>query len=121
MFQDSLNQALHHVPEARGALLIGLDGITVARAFEPGEEALEPVLVTMTVELANVLRKYHRFHDAGELPRVQDLRMTTDDFTMICHLVDEYLLVLAVPATTSSTTATRMLRLLAPRVLAEIA
>ncbi len=121
MFQDSLNQALHHVPEARGALLIGLDGITVARAFLPGDEALEAILVTMTVELAQVLRKYKRFHETGELPAVQNLRLTTDDFTMLAHLVDEYLLVLAVPAHSSPDVGERMLGLLAPRVLAEIA
>lgn len=120
MFQDSLNQALRHVPGARGALLIGLDGITVARAFPAGEEALEPIMVTMTVELANVLRKYDRLHDAGEMPSVSEVRLTTGDFTMLTCAVDEYLLVLAVPAGESPKNGSRMLRLLAPRVLAEI-
>lgn len=120
MFQDSLNQALHHVPGARGALLIGLDGITVARAFPPGEEDLEPVLITMTVELANVLRKYHRLHESGEMPLMDEVRLSTADFSMIARLVDEYLLVLVVPPDTSPVRGARMLRLIAPRVLAEI-
>ena len=121
MFQETLKIALGHVPGARGAMLIGLDGITVAKAFAEGAASLEGALVAMTAELGNVLRKLHRHHELGEMPAPREIALHTDDFCLVGRIVDEYILLVAVDPAEDAQTGVRMVRLLAPEVLREMA
>ena len=94
MFREELKSLTERVPGARGALIMGLDGIAVDRFLVEDEGNLE----TLGAEYLSVVKKFAETHEELGIGRIQELSMVTESlFAVFMSVTEEYFLVVAVP------------------------
>jgi predicted regulator of Ras-like GTPase activity (Roadblock/LC7/MglB family) len=121
MFQENLQRALLHVKGARGAMLIGFDGIPIASLYAEGASEAETQLLEYAVELAHMIRKFNRTALDRGTPPIEEMSTTNHHQRTLTRVVHgEYLLVLAMDPGADSEPGQQVLKLLAPWVEKEL-
>ena len=93
MFRDELKKLTERVPGAQGALIMGLDGITVDK-FEPGDLNLD----ALSAEYLSLVKQTAETNEELGIGRVQEMNFITDRLVAILmSITHEYFLVLALP------------------------
>lgn len=121
MFQENLQRALLHVQGARGAMLIGFDGIPIASLYAEGTSEGDTQLLEYAVELTHMIRKFNRTALDRGTPPIEEMSTTNHHQRTLARVVHgEFLLILAMEPGAESEAGGQMLKLLAPWVEREL-
>jgi len=95
MFKQELKSLTERIPGANGALIMGLDGITVERFSSDDLVNLE----ALSAEYLSLVKKSVEMNQEFGIGRIQELSVTTARLTAVFMAVtEEYFLVLTVAA-----------------------
>lgn len=96
MFEQTLNEVVSKTEGAVGALIMGLDGISIARAGER-ETAID--IDHVAAEYTTLLRKSMRNTDDLPLGTLSEIALVADEYAfLLMPITQEYFLVLVLKA-----------------------
>ena len=96
MFEATLRQIINNSEGAVGALIMGIDGISVARADTPGSDLDVDVVAA---EYTGLLRKSMRTAEDAALGQMRELVVASERLTfLITPITEEYFLLLVLDA-----------------------
>ncbi len=118
-FRTHLESVVNQVEGALGCSVMGFDGISVETHQK--EEAAELELNGTWVEYANVLSQLRQAAELLKTGEIQEISVNTESVLTIMRLVSpEYFLVLALRADGNYGKGRYVLRVTAPKILAEL-
>jgi predicted regulator of Ras-like GTPase activity (Roadblock/LC7/MglB family) len=127
MFRDSLQKLVERVDGAVAGILMGFDGISVEAYTRPesrpdGKGKLDTTdIQTVGMELAHVIGQVRRAAEALEAGTLNEVTIRADKLVVLVRaLTDEYFLAFALRPQSSLGKARYALRVLAPKIRAEL-
>jgi predicted regulator of Ras-like GTPase activity (Roadblock/LC7/MglB family) len=100
-------------------ILMGFDGIAVDSYTKPGEESLD--IQTLGMELAHAIGAMRKAAEQLEVGQLNELSLKADKLVVFVYLVnEEYFIACAVKPEASFGKARYLMRLLAPKIQAEL-
>lgn len=127
MFRDSLQGMVDRLQGGVAGILMGFDGIAVDAYTKPneagdgeeGDAALD--IQTVGMELAHAVGALRKAAEQLEVGQLGELTLKADKLVVFVHLVnDEYFIACAVKPEASFGKARYLMRLLAPKIQAEL-
>lgn len=121
-FREHLEEMVHGVDGAVAASVIGFDGISIDTVETGTEgESSEVDIPTMLVEYTSILSQLRQAAEVLQSGQVTEIALATEKLTTLARLLnDEYLAVLAVAPAANFGKARYVLRVVAPRLAAEL-
>lgn len=120
-FREHLDEMVHSVEGAVAASVMGFDGIAIDTVDVSANGTGDVDIQTMLVEYTNILSQLRQAAEVLESGKVTELYIGTEKLTTLARLVtDEYLAVLAVRPDANLGKARYVLRLVTPRIRAEL-
>jgi predicted regulator of Ras-like GTPase activity (Roadblock/LC7/MglB family) len=117
-FREHLQQVVEKVEGAVGCALMGTDGIEVDSHHLPDEAGLD--VRTLLIEFSGLFRAAREAAEANRAGGVSELSVHSDRLLVVARLVSpEYFLVVALRPDGNFGKARFVLRVTAPRLLAE--
>jgi len=118
IFNEAVEKAVENTPGAIGALLMGLDGISLASYLRP-EAELE--LEVVGVEYASLLSEVRKASDILESGDVKEVTVITDRFVVIVRSINrDYFMALALGPEGNIGKGRFVMRVQAPKILKEL-
>lgn len=115
-FSDILKEVVHGTEGALGALIVGLDGISVEEYTVDNEIDLQ----SMTVEYSALLKEIEKGSQAVHLGTTKEVTVIAEKaMIMLRRLTDEYFFVLIIKPDGNFGKGRFLLRMSAPRLLKE--
>ncbi len=119
MFRDSLQGMVDRLDGAVAGILMGFDGIAVDSYTKPGEEGVD--IQTVGMELAHAVGQMRKAAEQLEVGMLNELTLRADTLVVFVYLVnEEYFVACAVKPEASFGKARYLMRLLAPKIQAEL-
>jgi predicted regulator of Ras-like GTPase activity (Roadblock/LC7/MglB family) len=119
MFRDSLQGMVDNLAGGVAGILMGFDGIAVDAYTKSGEEALD--IQTVGMELAHAVVQMRKATDQLEVGQLRELTLKAENLVVLVYLItDEYFVACAVKPEASFGKARYLMRLLAPKIQAEL-
>lgn len=119
MFRDSLQGMVDRLHGGMAGILMGFDGIAVDAYTKIGEEAVD--IQTVGMELAHAVGTMRKAAEQLEVGQLNELILKADKLVVFVFLVnDEYFVACAVKPEASFGKARYLMRLLAPKIQAEL-
>lgn len=87
MFKEVLQRALDETEGCFGVLIMGIDGITVEKVWQP--DGTEANLDIAVAEYASLLRNINRTNSEIGMGRLQEITLTTESGIFILRFVSE--------------------------------
>ena len=128
MFRDSLQKLVERVEGGVAGILMGFDGISVEAYTRPHETIGGTIgggpgsdIQTVGMELAHVIGQVRRAAELLEVGRLSEVTVRADKMVVLVRaLNDEYFLAFALRPAGNFGKARYVLRLLAPKIQAEL-
>jgi predicted regulator of Ras-like GTPase activity (Roadblock/LC7/MglB family) len=122
MFRDSLQKLVERVDGAVAGILMGYDGISVEAYTRPHDSAGEPVdIQTVGMELSHAIGQVRRATGLLEVGTLSEVILRAEKLVVLVRsLNDEYFLAFALRPSSSFGKARYALRVLAPKIQAEL-
>lgn len=118
LFNDVVEKSVANTPGALAALLMGLDGISLANYIKPDAEIEMEVV---GVEYATLLSEIRKACDILESGDVREFTVTTENYVVIVRSVSkEYFLAMALTPEGNVGKGRFVLRIQAPKVQQEL-
>lgn len=118
MFTEILNQILTSVPGARAATVMGFDGIAIESKESMTADGTESAAAVEVAAVTSQLKRAAEGLGAGE---VREIALQTDGLvTLLRPLTSEYCLAVTVGPEGLTGKARYLMRVLAPRITAEL-
>jgi predicted regulator of Ras-like GTPase activity (Roadblock/LC7/MglB family) len=119
MFRDSLQGMVDRLSGGVAGILMGFDGIAVDAYTKPGEESLD--IQTVGMELAHAVGSMRKAAEQLEVGQLNELTLKADKLVVFVYLInEEYFVACAVKPEASFGKARYLMRLLAPKIQAEL-
>ena len=122
MFRDSLQKMVERVDGGVAGILMGFDGLSVeaySRPQAPAEASTD--IQTVGMELAHVIGQVRRAAELLEVGELGEVTMRAEKLVVIVRaLTEEYFLAFAVSPSGNFGKARYVLRVLAPKIRAEL-
>jgi predicted regulator of Ras-like GTPase activity (Roadblock/LC7/MglB family) len=119
MFRDSLQKLVERVEGGVAGILMGFDGISVEAYSRPNESGAD--IQTVGMELAHVIGQVRRAAELLEVGRLSEVTVRADKMVVLVRaLNEEYFLAFALRPAGNFGKARYVLRLLAPKIQAEL-
>jgi predicted regulator of Ras-like GTPase activity (Roadblock/LC7/MglB family) len=123
MFQENLKRLVAETEGATAGLLMGFDGIAVDSYTVPpptGQQGID--ITTVGMEFSFILTQVRKAAEILEVGGVQEIAIRTDNLTFLIRVVSpEYFLALAVRPEGNFGKGRYLLRVTAPKLVAELA
>ncbi len=121
MFRDSLQKLVERVEGGVAGILMGFDGISVESYTRKDVDKTETDIQTVGMELAHVIGQVRRAAELLEVGTLGEVTVGADKLVVVVRaLTDEYFLALALRPGASFGKARYALRVLAPKIRAEL-
>ena len=124
MFRESLKNLVERVEGGVAGILMGFDGISVEAYTRPpsqAEGASPSDIQTIGMELAHVIGQVRRAAELLEAGRLGEVTLRADKLVVVVRpLSDEYFLAFALEPQSSFGKARYAMRVLAPKIQAEL-
>jgi predicted regulator of Ras-like GTPase activity (Roadblock/LC7/MglB family) len=121
MFRDSLQKLVERVDGGVAGILMGFDGISVEAYTRPADKARTTDIQTVGMELAHVIGQVRRTAALLEAGTLDEVTIRADRLVVLVRAVsDEYFLAFALRPESSFGKARYALRVLAPKIQAEL-
>jgi predicted regulator of Ras-like GTPase activity (Roadblock/LC7/MglB family) len=118
MFRESLKKLVERVDGGVAGILMGFDGISVEAYTKPSDNT---DIQTVGMELAHVIGQVRRAAELLEVGQLAEVTLRAEKLTVIVRaLNDEYFLAFAISPSGSFGKARYVLRVLAPKIQAEL-
>jgi predicted regulator of Ras-like GTPase activity (Roadblock/LC7/MglB family) len=118
MFQETLKQLVDRVDGAVAGILMGYDGISVESYTRPTDPT---DIQTVGMELAHVIAQMRKAAEMLEVGRLTEVSLKAEKLTVLVYaLNEEYFLAFAIAADGNFGKARYVLRLVAPKIQAEL-
>jgi predicted regulator of Ras-like GTPase activity (Roadblock/LC7/MglB family) len=118
MFRESLQKLVERVDGGVAGILMGFDGISVEAYTKPTDST---DIQTVGMELAHVIGQVRRAAELLEVGKLGEVTLRAEKLTVIVRaLNDEYFLAFAIRPSGSFGKARYVLRVLAPKIQAEL-
>ena len=118
IFNEAVEKAVENTPGALGALLMGLDGISLAVYTRPGAEI---ELEVVGVEYASLLTDIRKACDILESGDVKEVTVTTDRFVVIVRSISkDYFMALTLSPDGNIGKGRFIMRVQAPKIQKEL-
>lgn len=115
-FSEILKTVVSGTDGAIGALVVGLDGISVEEYRVPGEMDIQ----SMTVEYSSLLKEIEKGSQAAQLGSTKEVTVIADHaMVMLRRLNDEYFVVLIITPEGNFGKGRFLLRMAVPKLLRE--
>jgi predicted regulator of Ras-like GTPase activity (Roadblock/LC7/MglB family) len=122
MFQAHLKQMVDSIDGGIAGLLMGFDGIAVETYSTPGDGGGVPDINTVGMEFSFLLTQVKKAAESLELGTVHEVTVRTDKLTVLMRLISaEYFVALAVRSDSNFGKGRYLLRVVTPKLQAEIA
>jgi predicted regulator of Ras-like GTPase activity (Roadblock/LC7/MglB family) len=119
MFRESLQKLVERVDGGVAGILMGFDGISVEAYTRPAEAATD--IQTVGMELAHVIGQVRRAAELLEVGQLSEVTVRADRLVVVVRaLNDEYFLAFALRPDGNFGKARYVLRVLAPKIQAEL-
>lgn len=121
-FREHLEEMVHGVEGAVAASVMGFDGIAIDTVETGADSPATGVdIQTMLIEYTNILSQLRQAAEVLEAGKVVEISLSTEKLTTLARLLTEdYLAVLAVSPGANFGKARYMLRVVSPRIIAEL-
>jgi predicted regulator of Ras-like GTPase activity (Roadblock/LC7/MglB family) len=119
MFRESLQKLVERVDGGVAGILMGFDGISVEAYTRPSEGGTD--IQTVGMELAHVIGQVRRAAELLEVGQLHEVTVRAENLVVVVRaLTHEYFLAFALRPDGNFGKARYVLRVLAPRIQAEL-
>ena len=119
MFRDSLQGMVDRLAGGVAGILMGIDGIAVDSYTKAGEERV--VIQTVGMELSLAVGQMRKATEQLEVGHLHEITLKADKLIVLIHVLNEdYFIACAIKPEASFGKARYLMRLLVPRIQAEL-
>ena len=119
MFRDSLQGMVDRLTGGVAGILMGIDGIAVDSYTKAGEESLD--IQTVGMELSIAVAQLRKAAEQLEVGQLHEITLKADKLVVLVYVLnEEYFIACAVKPEASFGKARYLMRLLVPRIQAEL-
>lgn len=99
LFGDTLRDVVARVEGVRSAMIVGIDGIIIERAFSTGEDISELNIEMVTAEFTSLLKTALRTADDVEVGTMLEMTVFTEKCVFVIRMITEeyYIMVVMDP------------------------